>query len=163
VTPAVVAVGVLVFDLGLGAALSVAGLVLLATHDWAQSAIVRGFGAIDQAAVESASRVVEFAQRQPVLRAFGRTGESNRSLDDALLGQRRAYGEMNRNAVTAGNTASKASHAVRSCESRPMTRELRCWIDPRPRTVMKFSAASDSATQTRPRSSKADLTEIACS
>ncbi|GIJ11909.1 ABC transporter ATP-binding protein [Micromonospora andamanensis] len=101
VTPAVVALGMFVFDWRLATALFVAGLVLLATHQWAQAAIARSFGTIDSAAVESASRVVEFAQRQPVLRAFGRTGENNRLLDDALVGQRRAYGEMSRNAVIA--------------------------------------------------------------
>ncbi|GAB3837144.1 ABC transporter ATP-binding protein [Micromonospora andamanensis] len=101
VTPVVVALGMFVFDWRLATALFVAGLVLLATHQWAQAAIARSFGTIDSAAVESASRVVEFAQRQPVLRAFGRTGENNRLLDDALVGQRRAYGEMSRNAVIA--------------------------------------------------------------
>ncbi|WP_378733923.1 ABC transporter ATP-binding protein [Nocardia brasiliensis] len=100
-TPAVVALGMFVFDWRLGAALLVSGLVLLATHNWAQTAIARSFGAIDRAAVESASRVVEFAQCQPVLRAFGRTGADNVLLDDALTGQRRAYDEMNRNAVSA--------------------------------------------------------------
>ncbi|MER7459775.1 ABC transporter ATP-binding protein [Micromonospora sp. NPDC126480] len=101
VTPAVVAVGMVVFDWRLATALIIVGLLLLATHNWSQAAIARSFAAIDSAAVESASRVVEFAQRQPVLRAFGRIGEDNRLLDDALVGQRRAYGEMSRNAVTA--------------------------------------------------------------
>ncbi|MFC9999104.1 ABC transporter ATP-binding protein [Nocardia sp. NPDC127526] len=101
VTPAVVAAGMFVFDWRLGAGLLIAGLVLLATHTWAQEAIARSFGAIDDAAVESAGRVVEFAQCQPVLRAFGRGEDGNRLLDDALTGQRRAYGAMNRNAVSA--------------------------------------------------------------
>lgn len=100
VTPAIVAVGMFAFDARLAIALIITGLVLLATHRWAQAAIARSFGTIDQAAVESASRVVEFAQRQPVLRAFGRTGVDNHLLDDALVGQRRAYREMNRNAVS---------------------------------------------------------------
>lgn len=112
VTPAVVAVGMFVFDWRLAMALLVAGLVLLATHNWAQSAIARSLDKIDSAAVEAASRVVEFAQRQPVLRAFGRTAENNRSLDDALVGQRRAYGEMSRNAVTALIAFSTAVQAV---------------------------------------------------
>ncbi|WP_218021257.1 ABC transporter ATP-binding protein [Nocardia crassostreae] len=101
VTPAVVAVGMFAFDWRLGAGLLIAGLVLLATHTWAQEAIARSFGAIDDAAVESAGRVVEFAQSQPILRAFGRGEDGNRLLDGALTGQRRAYGGMNRNAVTA--------------------------------------------------------------
>ncbi|WP_225726901.1 MULTISPECIES: ABC transporter ATP-binding protein [unclassified Nocardia] len=100
-TPAVVAAGMFVFDPRLAVALVIAGLVLLATHNWAQTAIARSFGAIDRAAVEAAGRVVEFAQCQPVLRAFGRTGTGNRLLDGALVGQRRAYDEMNRNAVSA--------------------------------------------------------------
>ncbi|MFR9749851.1 ABC transporter ATP-binding protein [Nocardia sp. 004] len=101
VTPAVVALGTFLFDWRLAAALFVAGLVLLATHNWAQAAIARSFGAIDQAAVEAASRVVEFAQCQPVLRALGRHGADHPLLDNALRGQRRAYDEMNRNAVSA--------------------------------------------------------------
>src|SRR5690606_4652538 len=48
-----------------------------------------------------ASRVVEFAKRQPVLRAFGRAGTGNTLLDDALTGQRRAYGALTRKAVSA--------------------------------------------------------------
>ncbi|MEV0250771.1 ABC transporter ATP-binding protein [Nocardia sp. NPDC050712] len=101
ITPAVVAVGMFAFDWRLGAALLVAGIVLVATHGMAQTAIARSFGAIDRTAVESAGRIVEFAQNQPILRAFGRRGESNRLLDDALTGQRQAYGAMNRNAVSA--------------------------------------------------------------
>ncbi|MGW0252146.1 ABC transporter ATP-binding protein [Nocardia goodfellowii] len=112
VTPVVVAVGMFVFDWRLGVALLVAGGVLLVTHRWSQNAIARSFGAIDATAVEAAGRIVEFAQNQPTLRAFGRRGESNRLLDDALTGQRRAYGEMNRNAVTALLTFSVAVQAA---------------------------------------------------
>ncbi|GAB2674431.1 ABC transporter ATP-binding protein [Nocardia goodfellowii] len=112
VTPVVVAVGMFVFDWRLGVALLVAGGVLLVTHRWSQNAIARSFGAIDATAVEAAGRIVEFAQNQPILRAFGRRGESNRLLDDALTGQRRAYGEMNRNAVTALLTFSVAVQAA---------------------------------------------------
>ncbi|MFC9895343.1 ABC transporter ATP-binding protein [Nocardia sp. NPDC127579] len=112
VTPAVVALGMFAFDWRLGAALVVAGVVLLFTHGAAQNAIARNFGAIDATAVESAGRIVEFAQNQPILRAFGRRGASNRLLDDALTGQRRAYGAMNRNAVSALLTFSVAVQAA---------------------------------------------------
>ncbi|WP_194819215.1 ABC transporter ATP-binding protein [Nocardia sp. XZ_19_385] len=112
VTPIVVAVGMFAFDWRLGAALLAAGAVLVVAHRWSQDAIARSFGAIDHTAVESAGRIVEFAQNQPILRAFGRRGESNRLLDDALVGQRRAYGAMNRNAVTALLTFSVAVQAV---------------------------------------------------
>ncbi|MEV6280356.1 ABC transporter ATP-binding protein [Nocardia sp. NPDC051832] len=108
ITPVVVAVGMFAFDWRLGVALLAAGAVLLVAHQWSQSAIARSFGAIDATAVESAGRIVEFAQNQPILRAFGRRGESNRLLDDALAGQRRAYGAMNRGAVTALLTFSVA-------------------------------------------------------
>ncbi len=93
-TPAVVAVGMFVFDWRLGIALLVAGAVLVVVHNWSQDAIARTFGVLDAAAVEAASRVVEFAQRQPVLRAFGRTVDGNKLLDDAVLGQRRAYDKV---------------------------------------------------------------------
>ncbi|NEW37452.1 ABC transporter ATP-binding protein [Nocardia cyriacigeorgica] len=111
-TPVVVALGMFTFDPRLATALLIAGLVLLATHTWAQDAITRTFGAIDSAEVEAAGRVVEFAQRQPILRAFGRTGADNRLLDDALTGQRRAHGAMNRNAVVALVAFSTAVQAV---------------------------------------------------
>ncbi|MEU8894510.1 ABC transporter ATP-binding protein [Nocardia sp. NPDC048505] len=112
VTPVIVAAGMFVFDWRLGAALLVAGVVLLATHRAAQDAIARNFGAIDRTAVEAAGRIVEFAQNQPVLRAFGRRGPGHRLLDDALTDQRRAYGAMNRNAVTALLTFSVAVQAA---------------------------------------------------
>ncbi|WP_280213583.1 ABC transporter ATP-binding protein [Nocardia cyriacigeorgica] len=111
-TPVVVAVGMVVFDPRLAVALLIAGLVLLVTHARAREAIARSFGAIDDAEVEAAARVVEFAQRQPVLRAFGQTGTGNRLLADALTGQRRAYGAMNRKAVTALVTFSTAVQAA---------------------------------------------------
>jgi ATP-binding cassette subfamily B protein len=44
----------------------------------------------DAAATEAGGRVVEFAQTQPVLRAFRRTVEGHRVLDDALVVQRAA-------------------------------------------------------------------------
>ncbi|BDT87629.1 ABC transporter ATP-binding protein [Nocardia cyriacigeorgica] len=100
-TPVVVALGMFVFDARLAVALLIAGLVLLVTHTRAREAIARSFGAIDDAEVEAASRVVEFAKRQPVLRAFGRAGTGNTLLDDALTGQRRAYGALTRKAVSA--------------------------------------------------------------
>ncbi|WP_282776277.1 ABC transporter ATP-binding protein [Nocardia sp. CC201C] len=112
VTPAVVAVGMVVFEWRLAVALVVAGLILLFTHERAQTAMARSFGDIDHAAVESAGRVVEFAQNQPVLRAFGRGGAGNRLLDDALAGQRRAYGALNRRAVGSLLTFSVAVQAA---------------------------------------------------
>ncbi|CAM4032819.1 ABC transporter ATP-binding protein [Nocardia ninae] len=112
VTPAVVAVGMLLFDWRLGVALALSGVVLLAAYRWSQHALARSFGAVDDAAVEAAGRVVEFAQCQPVLRAFGRTGTDNHLLDNALVGERRAFGELSRNAVSALLVFSVAVQAV---------------------------------------------------
>ncbi|WP_280263561.1 ABC transporter ATP-binding protein [Nocardia wallacei] len=112
VTPAVVVAGLFLFDWRLAVASALAGLVLLAAYRRAQHALARSFGAVDRAAVEAAGRVVEFAQCQPVLRAFGRAGSRNTLLGTAITGERRALGELSRRAVSALLVFSVAVQAV---------------------------------------------------
>jgi ATP-binding cassette subfamily B protein IrtB len=47
-----------------------------------------------EAAAEADARVLEFAQAQPVLRAFGAVGPGNRALDAALARQRSAMSRL---------------------------------------------------------------------
>ncbi|GAB3618492.1 ABC transporter ATP-binding protein [Okibacterium endophyticum] len=94
VTPAVVVALMFVFEWQL-ALVAVATVPVL----WL---VYRGAGAIVDATdrrthgayARTASRLIEFAQTQPVLRAFGRTDKGYRLLDDALVAQRKADNTM---------------------------------------------------------------------
>ncbi|MGC0422656.1 ABC transporter ATP-binding protein [Embleya sp. AB8] len=99
VTPITVAVGMACFDWRLALATIVAAPLLALVYRWANTLIARTTHAVDAAAVESSGRVVEFADAQPVLRAFGRTAEGHRLLDDSLLAQRRAAVRLVRSSV----------------------------------------------------------------
>ncbi|WP_331770927.1 ABC transporter ATP-binding protein/permease (plasmid) [Embleya sp. NBC_00888] len=99
VTPVTVAVGMLFFDWRLALATVVLTPVLALVYRWANALIAKSAHAVDASAVESSSRMVEFAQAQPVLRAFGRTAEGHRLLDDSLVDQRRAAVRMVRSGV----------------------------------------------------------------
>jgi len=90
VTPLTVASGMLLFDWRLGLAALGTAPALVCVYRWAGRLLSRTSHRVDAAAVESAGRVVEFAQAQPVLRAFGRTAEGHRMLEDALAEQRHA-------------------------------------------------------------------------
>ncbi|WP_326639967.1 ABC transporter ATP-binding protein/permease [Streptosporangium sp. NBC_01755] len=64
--------------------------LLLAVHLWSTSVMSRLDRGRDTAIGESADRVLEFAQNQPILRAFGRTVDGYGALDDALAAESRA-------------------------------------------------------------------------
>ncbi|MFD9945751.1 ABC transporter ATP-binding protein [Nonomuraea sp. NPDC059023] len=90
VTPATVLVCMLFFDWRLAlAALATAPLIWLAFR-WTATLVQRNDAAMHDAAAEAGDRVVEFAQQQAVLRAFGRTSEGFELLDQALSQQRTA-------------------------------------------------------------------------
>ncbi|MFI6503355.1 ABC transporter ATP-binding protein [Nonomuraea typhae] len=90
VTPATVLACMMFFDWRLAlAALATAPVIWLAFR-WTAALVQRNDAAVHDAAAESGDRVVEFAQQQAVLRAFGRTEEGFDLLDDALAGQRTA-------------------------------------------------------------------------
>ncbi|WP_157252091.1 ABC transporter ATP-binding protein [Nonomuraea typhae] len=90
VTPATVLACMVFFDWRLAlAALATAPVIWLAFR-WTAALVQRNDAAMHDAAAEAGDRVVEFAQQQAVLRAFGRTEEGFDLLDAALAGQRTA-------------------------------------------------------------------------
>lgn len=90
VTPVVVVVLMAGFEPRLAlAALVTAPLALLAFR-WTARVVGRFDHDLDAAATEAGDRVIEFARSQPVLRAFRRTVDGHRLLDDALAAHRRA-------------------------------------------------------------------------
>ena len=90
VTPATVIALMFVFDWRLALAALVTAPVALLVYRWTGNLVQRTDHRTDAAAAEAAGRIVEFAQSQAVLRAFGRVAEGHRLLDDALQEQRDA-------------------------------------------------------------------------
>ena len=90
VTPATVALFMFAFDWRLALAMFAAALPMALVYRWSGSLVERMEHRSDAAAVDAVDRVVEFAQAQPVLRAFGRGETSHRALDDALEAQHAA-------------------------------------------------------------------------
>ncbi|MFD6463977.1 ABC transporter transmembrane domain-containing protein, partial [Streptomyces roseolus] len=90
IVPLGVALGMLFIDWRVALAMLLAAPVLYLVNGLADRAYVRADRRLHAAAAEADSRVIEFAQAQPVLRAFGAVGRGNRALDAALAGQRSA-------------------------------------------------------------------------
>ncbi|WP_433680987.1 ABC transporter ATP-binding protein [Nocardia sp. CA-119907] len=90
VVPLGVALGTLFVDWRISLAMLVAAPVLYVVNRWANRSYGRSDERMHSAATEANSRVIEFAQAQPVLRAFGAVGSGNRALDGALRRQRTA-------------------------------------------------------------------------
>ncbi|MEV6273981.1 ABC transporter ATP-binding protein [Nocardia sp. NPDC051832] len=90
IVPLGVALGMLFIDWRVALAMLLAAPVLYLINNLANRGYVRADRRMHAAAGESDSRVIEFAQAQPVLRAFGAVGRGNRALDAALAGQRSA-------------------------------------------------------------------------
>ncbi|MEJ3742526.1 ABC transporter ATP-binding protein [Actinomycetes bacterium KLBMP 9797] len=99
VAPAAVLAVMFAVDPRLGLAALLAVPFIVAAYRWTGRLVERTDRATDAAAAEAAARVVEFAQQQPVLRAFGRTVHGLQALDDALLDQHRAARRMLRTAM----------------------------------------------------------------
>lgn len=89
-TPATVVLLMFLFDWRLALAALATAPVALVVFRWSAGLAQRADHAADAAAAEAGGRVVEYAQTQPVLRAFGRTADGNALLDDALVAQREA-------------------------------------------------------------------------
>ncbi|MFF3027168.1 ABC transporter ATP-binding protein [Microbacterium sp. NPDC057944] len=87
--PAGVAVGMLFLDARVSLAMVVSAPLLYLVNRWGQGVYSRAETRAHTAAEESNSRVIEFAQAQPVLRAFGAATTGNRGLQKALTAQRR--------------------------------------------------------------------------
>ncbi|PSR63823.1 ABC transporter ATP-binding protein [Nocardia sp. MDA0666] len=92
--PVGVAIGVAFIDWRIALVMLVSLPVLLVVSSWANNSYTRADRRLDAAAAEANSRVVEFAQAQPVLRAFGAVGAGNRALTRALRDQEAASKRM---------------------------------------------------------------------
>jgi ATP-binding cassette subfamily B protein len=92
--PVGVAIGVAFIDWRIALVMLVSLPVLLLVSRWADTSYTRADRRLDAAAAEANSRVVEFAQAQPVLRAFGAVGAGNRALTRALREQEAAAKRM---------------------------------------------------------------------
>ena len=87
VSPLTVAVAMVVFDWRLALATLATAPLAAATYRWSGDLLQRSQRAADAAAAEAGGRVVEFAQSQAVLRAFGRDPQGG-DLDVAFQRQR---------------------------------------------------------------------------
>ncbi|MFC4124686.1 ABC transporter ATP-binding protein [Nocardia rhizosphaerae] len=94
IVPLAVALGMLFIDWRIGLAMLLAAPVLYLVNNLANRAYTGADARLHAAAAEADSRVVEFAQAQPVLRAFGAVGAGNKALDGALVAQRSAVRKM---------------------------------------------------------------------
>ncbi|MEV1009701.1 ABC transporter ATP-binding protein [Streptomyces sp. NPDC049881] len=99
VGPAAVVTVLLCTDWRLGLAALATAPPLVLAYLWTGRLVRRTDQATDAAASRSAAMVVEFAQQQQVLRAYGRTVHGLRTLDDALVAQYRATRRMLRTAM----------------------------------------------------------------
>ncbi|MEW2075837.1 ABC transporter ATP-binding protein [Streptomyces sp. NPDC013433] len=94
VTPATVALALLVLDWRLGLVLVACAPLLYATHRWSASWIGRSERRRDAADALAGSRVVEFARAQKTLRAFGRDRAGYAPLEAAVEERGKAAGRM---------------------------------------------------------------------
>ena len=83
-TPATVVLLMFMFDWRLALAALLTAPVAAIVMRWTGRLVQRNEHRLDTAAVEAASRIVEFAQAQPVLRAFGHGGNAQAKLDAAF-------------------------------------------------------------------------------
>ena len=89
-TPATVVALMFVFDWRLATAALITAPAAWLAYQWSGNLVQRTDHRKDAAAAEAAGRLVEFAQSQAVLRAFGRAAQRHSQLDDALQEQRNA-------------------------------------------------------------------------
>lgn len=87
--PAGVAVGLLFIDPRVSLAMVVSAPLLYLVNRWGRRLYGRAEDRVHTASEESNARVIEFAQAQPVLRAFDAATTGNRGLQEALESQRR--------------------------------------------------------------------------
>ncbi len=90
VTPATVAVAMCFVDLRFAVATALTAPLIWGAHAWSSRIARRAAVGVRVAANEASGRIVEFAQLQPVLRAYGRAGERQALLDGALVAQHAA-------------------------------------------------------------------------
>ena len=90
VTPAVVIIVMFAFDWRLALAALITAPLAAIVYRWSGNLVQTTDHRTDAAASEAAARIVEFAQAQAVLRAFGRGTRGHRQLEEALAEQREA-------------------------------------------------------------------------
>ncbi len=90
VTPAALIAIMFLFDWRLALAALITAPLAALTYRWTGNVVQRTDHRTHAAGSETAGRIVEFAQNQAVLRAFGRAAEGHQLLDQALLEQRNA-------------------------------------------------------------------------
>lgn len=90
VTPTVVIITMAVFDWRLALAVTATIPFMVIAYFVAEKITHKFDDQWYQASVNMSNRIVEFAQTQPILRAFNRTQNSVKHLDEALLGSRNA-------------------------------------------------------------------------
>ena len=90
VTPAVVIIVMFAFDWRLALAALITAPLAAIVYRWSGNLVQTTDHRTDAAASEAAARIVEFAQAQAVLRAFGRGARGHRQLEEALAEQREA-------------------------------------------------------------------------
>lgn len=84
VTPLTIVVACWFFDNRIAIVLTVAAPVLVVAHVWSGAVVRRLDRHRERAIHNAAEHLVEYAQNQAVLRAFSRTADGQRTLDDAL-------------------------------------------------------------------------------
>ncbi|MBU2670873.1 ABC transporter ATP-binding protein/permease [Actinoplanes bogorensis] len=84
VSPAVVVLAMLFVDWRLAVAALITVPLIVLVFRWSARLLAATDVVVDTAGVEASNRIVEFAQQQAVLRAYGRTGEGFAQLDAAL-------------------------------------------------------------------------------
>lgn len=89
-TPATVVLLMFFFDWRLALAALISAPVLTLVYRWSGDLVQRTDHRVHTAASDAASRIVEFAQAQAVLRAFGRRDQDLGKLDTALVEQHAA-------------------------------------------------------------------------
>ncbi|MEM9724757.1 MAG: ABC transporter ATP-binding protein [Pseudomonadota bacterium] len=89
-TPATVAICMAFFDWRLALTALAFAPIAYVTHRWAAANLQRADKAHDLAAVVAANRILEFAQAQSVMRAYGQLDRESTALDAALATERDA-------------------------------------------------------------------------
>ncbi|MFE9748350.1 ABC transporter ATP-binding protein [Saccharothrix saharensis] len=102
-TPLTVLVGMAVFDWRPAAAMAVTVPLLYLAYRWSTRVLADTDADVDAAIGRSNDRILEFAQRQPVLRAFGGGRAHQDRLDQALIEQHETgRRQLRRNSVARG-------------------------------------------------------------
>ncbi|MEM7061120.1 MAG: ABC transporter ATP-binding protein, partial [Pseudomonadota bacterium] len=89
-TPVVILIAMAFADWQLALAVAIAVPFSMAAVAWTKHLTSKADDRFHAASVETAARIVEFAQAQPVLRAFSRGASAAEDLDDAFVEQRQA-------------------------------------------------------------------------